>query len=74
MSKHMKSQDKMSFGPLIENQLRARPACTGRPHTTPFEARLDRRGAPPGGAIPREVCLPLAERPSILLGQIEVSE
>ena len=72
MSKSMKSQGKMAFGPLIENQQRARPACPGRHPATPFAARRAARGATPGGASPREVCLPLAERPLALPGLIGV--
>lgn len=74
MSKRMKSQKKMPFAQLIENQRCARPAAAPRHPTTPFAARLGRRGATPGGAVLREVCLPLAERPSCLSGPIEVSK
>ncbi len=74
MSKRMKSQGKTTFRQLIENQLPTRPAASGRHPTPLFAARLGRRGATPRGAAPREVCLPLAERPSPLSGQIGVSK
>ena len=74
MSKHMKSNGKVAFAQLIENQRCARPAAAPRHPATPFAARLGRRGATPGGAVLREVCLPLAERPSCLSGPIEVSK
>lgn len=72
MSKRMKSQCKLAIALLIENQQRAGLAASGRHPATPFSARIDRRGATPGGAVSREVCLPLAERPVHLSGQIEV--
>ena len=74
MNKRMKSNGKMAFAQLIENQRCARPAAALRHPATPLAASLCRRGATPGGAVPREVCLPLAERPSCLSGQIEVSK
>lgn len=78
MIKALKSLQELPAAQLIENQPAAPrlrvwqlPAA---PCATPFEATFAPARATPGGALPREVCLPLSERPLALSGQIGVQK
>lgn len=72
----MKSFAKNYDAQLIENQpvVRRMRVCQlpAAPHATPRAAAFAPARATPRGGVPREVCLPLSERPLALFGQIEV--